>query len=106
MDSPKASLAPRDIFRILFRHRRKSAIVFVATIVLTIAGYLVCPRSYVSEAKLFVKIGRESVALDPTATVGATPDPQLPSLAGSLHVVRRALTNRTIAAGSGRCAES
>ena len=30
----------------------------------------------------------------------------LPSLAGSLHVVRRALTNRTTTTGSGSCAES
>jgi uncharacterized protein involved in exopolysaccharide biosynthesis len=39
---------------------------------LVIAGLIVCPRTYISEAKFFVKIGRESVALDPTATVGAT----------------------------------
>jgi len=72
MGLQKASLAPRDILRILFRHRRKFAVVFVGTILLTIGGYIICPRSYVSEAKLFVKIGRESVSLDPTATVGAT----------------------------------
>ena len=30
------------------------------------------PRKYESEAKLFLRLGRESVALDPTATTGAT----------------------------------
>ncbi len=72
MESHRTSLAPRDIFRILFRHKWKSCLVFATTMILVVIGLVVCPRTYVSEAKLFVKIGRESVGLDPTATVGAT----------------------------------
>lgn len=41
-------------------------IVFVAVLAFTAYS----PRWYRSEAKLFVRIGRESVALDPTATTG------------------------------------
>ncbi len=37
-----------------------------------IAILIVLPRGYASEAKLIVKIGRESVALDPTATTSQT----------------------------------
>jgi uncharacterized protein involved in exopolysaccharide biosynthesis len=33
---------------------------------------LVCPRTYQSEAKLLLRVGRESVALDPTATTSQT----------------------------------
>jgi len=32
----------------------------------------VSPRTYISQARLFVRLGRESVSLDPTATTGAT----------------------------------
>jgi uncharacterized protein involved in exopolysaccharide biosynthesis/Mrp family chromosome partitioning ATPase len=41
----------------------------MALTLLTIALY---PRSYASEAKLLIRMGRESVALDPTATTGET----------------------------------
>lgn len=43
---------------------------FVATVALVVVGVLLCPRAYRSEAKLFVRMGRESVTLDPTATTG------------------------------------
>jgi uncharacterized protein involved in exopolysaccharide biosynthesis len=34
--------------------------------------YLFAPRTYRSEAKIFLRLGRESVGLDPTATTGQT----------------------------------
>jgi len=40
--------------------------------VLVIVGIMFSPRTYHSEAKLFVRVGRESVTLDPTATTGQT----------------------------------
>lgn len=36
------------------------------------AAILVWPRSYQSQAKLIIRVGRESVSLDPTATTSAT----------------------------------
>lgn len=68
----QSRLTPREVARVLFRQRRKSALFFCATLALTwllIAAY---PRSYSSESKLFLRVGRESVALDPTATTGQT----------------------------------
>ncbi|MGD0897227.1 MAG: hypothetical protein ABR915_05280 [Thermoguttaceae bacterium] len=62
----------RDVCRFLFRHKKKLLFTFLATTTV-IAGIIVFwPRTYASEAKLFVRVGRESVALDPTATVGET----------------------------------
>jgi uncharacterized protein involved in exopolysaccharide biosynthesis len=57
---------------VLFRHRRKIALTFCGILALTLFVIAVCPRSYLSEAKLFIRVGRESVALDPTATTGET----------------------------------
>jgi uncharacterized protein involved in exopolysaccharide biosynthesis/Mrp family chromosome partitioning ATPase len=65
-------VTPRDVVRILFRHKRKIALVSAGTLALTLLAIIVWPRSYASEARLFIRIGRESVALDPTATTGQT----------------------------------
>ncbi|MBW3599030.1 MAG: hypothetical protein KY475_17380 [Planctomycetes bacterium] len=62
--------SPRDVARILFRHRRKGAAFFCGAMLLTVIGLIVCPRTYTSEARLFVRLGRENVTLDPTATTG------------------------------------
>ncbi|GIW92858.1 MAG: exopolysaccharide biosynthesis protein [Pirellulaceae bacterium] len=62
----------RDVLRLLFRHKRKSAGVMGLVLLLTFVGLMVAPRTYVSEAKLFIRIGRESVSLDPAAAVGTT----------------------------------
>lgn len=55
-----------------FLHKR---LLLVCTLLGLLAGWasiLVWPRSYESEARLIVRVGRESVALDPTATTSAT----------------------------------
>ena len=62
----------RARLRALFRHRRLMVLFFGGTIALTLLVIALFPRSYMSESKLFIRIGRESVALDPTATTGQT----------------------------------
>jgi uncharacterized protein involved in exopolysaccharide biosynthesis len=65
-------VTPRDVARILFRHWRKMSLFFCAVVGLTLVVIALYPRSYSSESKLFLRVGRESVALDPTATTGET----------------------------------
>ncbi|MEX2092485.1 MAG: hypothetical protein WD971_07395 [Pirellulales bacterium] len=65
-------VTPRDVARILFRHWRKMAAYFGVAVGLTLVVIALYPRSYSSESKLFLRVGRESVALDPTATTGET----------------------------------
>ncbi|MEZ6079940.1 MAG: hypothetical protein R3C56_30980 [Pirellulaceae bacterium] len=45
-----------------------SALIFVSIIALTVVVIVFYPRKYRSTAKLLLKIGRESVTLDPTVT--------------------------------------
>ncbi|MFH5804243.1 GumC family protein [Alienimonas sp. DA493] len=45
---------------------------FVVVMGLAFVGLAFAPREYGSEAKLFVRVGRESIGLDPTATTGQT----------------------------------
>ncbi len=51
-----------------FRHRAVTFLVIAVGIV--IAGVLLAPRQYSSEARLFLRVGRESGGLDATATIG------------------------------------
>ena len=67
-----AIFTKRDALRVFFRHKKKALGFFCLSLVLTCAVVLFFPRSYRSEAKLFVRVGRETVTLDPTAAVGQT----------------------------------
>ncbi len=48
------------------------AAVFCTILALFVLGVIFYPRSYTSEARLFVRLGKESVGLDPTATMNET----------------------------------
>jgi polysaccharide biosynthesis protein PslE len=59
-----------DLGRVLKRHPKKSFVTFCALMSLSIAVLILLPRTYESESLLFVRVGRESVTLDPTVTTG------------------------------------
>ena len=61
-----------DISEIAFRHKYKIILIPLFIGLLTVAVILFFPRTYRSEARLYLQIGRESLAIDPTATNGAT----------------------------------
>jgi len=62
-----------DILRIFFRHRRIVLSFFALVMIATGLYVLFVPRQYKSEAKLFVRLGRENVGLDATTTLGQAP---------------------------------
>lgn len=62
----------RDVFRVLFRHKGKMVVFFGTTMALVVVGLIFLPRSYTSDARLFVRLGKESVGLDPTAAMNQT----------------------------------
>jgi uncharacterized protein involved in exopolysaccharide biosynthesis len=57
---------------VVFRHKWKAISVFTVSVLVSLAYIVFAPRTYESSAKLFMRVGRESVALDPTATIGQT----------------------------------
>src|SRR3954454_24445085 len=61
----------REILRVFFRFKRRALGVFGFTVFAAMVGLCLCPRKYASEAKLLVRLGRENLALDATATTGA-----------------------------------
>jgi uncharacterized protein involved in exopolysaccharide biosynthesis len=60
----------RDVYRAVFRFWRRGLLCFAVVMLLACGGVVFSPRKYTSEAWLFVRMGRESVSLDPTATTG------------------------------------
>ena len=68
----RSAPASRGVFSSLWRHKGKGICWFIVVVAAAAAVILYWPRGYRSEAKLFVRLGRESVSLDPTATLGQT----------------------------------
>ena len=60
----------RDLYYVLFRHKWKMILFFLAVTVTVFVRTSLIPEVYRSEAKLLVRLGRENVTLDPTVTTG------------------------------------
>lgn len=60
------------LLRALKNHWGAAASVFLATVLLAALAIIFLPRKYISEAMIFVRLGRETVSLDPTAATGST----------------------------------
>ncbi|MGI9494610.1 MAG: GumC family protein [Mariniblastus sp.] len=67
-----STIAPTDMLRVLARHAFKALIVFSLIVAATIAWIILTPKKYESVAKIYVRLGRESTTLDPSATTGQT----------------------------------
>jgi uncharacterized protein involved in exopolysaccharide biosynthesis len=74
------------------------ALVFVGMMGAVTAGVLLMPRAYRSEAKLFVRLGRENVTLDPTTTLGEAPVVAVPqSRENDINSIIEILKSRVVA---------
>jgi len=82
-----------DAFR---RHRGKAITVFLLVVVLATIVLLVMPGTYESQALLYVRLGRESVTLDPVATTGQTMTVS-ESREFEINTVAEVLNNQTLA---------
>lgn len=69
---PKAPRTLFDFFDLLRSRWKRGFAFFLVVMTLVVIGLAVCPRAYVSDSKLLVRVGRESIGLDPTATTGQT----------------------------------
>ena len=67
-----------DALRGVWRRKGLVTLVFLATVTAVIAGTLLMPKTYRSEAKLFLRLGRENATLDATATLGENPVVMMP----------------------------
>ncbi|MCY2983209.1 MAG: hypothetical protein NTY15_06165 [Planctomycetota bacterium] len=65
-------ISKAEVLEIVFRHKRKIIVVPMIVMAVTLAVILFFPRQYRSEAKLYLQVGRESLGIDPTATMGSS----------------------------------
>ena len=72
-------MTPRAVFRALLRHRKKAIAFFLLVMTATVLITVATPKAYLSESKLFVRLGRENAMLDSTATLGNSAVVALPS---------------------------
>ncbi|HEY4235259.1 MAG TPA: Wzz/FepE/Etk N-terminal domain-containing protein [Lacipirellulaceae bacterium] len=72
IDRRKPGLSIAGVCELLFRHKKKILVCPLLAVLLGALIFMFCPRAYRSEAKLFLRMGRESVALDSTASTGQT----------------------------------
>lgn len=70
MVTSKKTTTAYDILEVAFRHRLKVLLIPATILGLGLCIALFAPRSYRSEAKLALQVGRESVKLDQTAQTG------------------------------------
>ena len=89
-----------DVFLAVFRHRKKAIACFLLVMTATVFVTLLTPKAFVSESKLFVRLGRENAMLDPAATLGNNPVVALPSSRESeINSVAEMLASRAIVEG-------
>jgi uncharacterized protein involved in exopolysaccharide biosynthesis len=74
------STAPlRETLRAFWRHKGKMGLFFTGVMIAVALYTFLSARAYRSEAKLFLRLGRENATLDPTATLGESPAVVVPS---------------------------
>jgi capsular exopolysaccharide synthesis family protein len=66
-EHPDRSL--REFSYVIFRHRKRTVCFFLIVTILVTLITMLMPRTYRSEAKLLLRLGRESATIDPTASV-------------------------------------
>jgi polysaccharide biosynthesis protein PslE len=72
IQAQRPSLGLHALCGMFFRHKKKAAFFALTVAAVAVLVILYAPRTYRSEARLFLQVGRESVRLDPTATTGDT----------------------------------
>jgi uncharacterized protein involved in exopolysaccharide biosynthesis len=65
-------MGPQDFVAILLRHKKKAIGCPLLALAVGAIVLMYFPRTYRSQAQVFLRLGRESVGLDPTATTGHT----------------------------------
>lgn len=89
-------VSPWQVLAGIWRHMGKALLTFIVVCGLAAAYLSTAKRVYESEAKIYVRVGRESVALDPTATTGQVVSLQ-DSREGEVNAIEQLLLARETA---------
>ena len=93
--NPDFSISVPFLLGALKNNFGKALLTLLATLTLAALAIFFLPRTYLSEAVVFVRLGRESVSLDPTATTGSRIQ-VLESRESEVNSIRDMLTSREV----------
>ena len=94
----ESDLSIENLLTAPVRHKGKVAVFFVTVMLLVVAATAAMSPRFESASKLFVRLGRENVALDATATMGQGPAMALPaSREDEINSVVEMLNSRVLA---------
>jgi uncharacterized protein involved in exopolysaccharide biosynthesis len=85
-----------DLVGFVRRHKGKMLLTIIAGMAVTLMYLALAPRKFKSEAKLLVRMGRETLTIDPTATTGQFVAPA-ETRDAELHAIEELLTSRAMA---------
>src|SRR5438105_4233217 len=95
MQTPESAPSLAGLARAVLRHKAAAALCFLGVVAVAAAITALSPRAYCSQAKLFLRLGRENATLDSTATLGQTPVVAMPpSREGEVYSVMEMLRGR------------
>ena len=86
-------MTARDVCRILFRHRWRCLLLFIATVTIAVVGVLLMPRKYLSEATLYMQ---PDFRVDPTATTETQLVAFDPEREGEMRSIVKLLESRVL----------
>lgn len=66
----EAEMTIRDLLNVVFRHKKKVIFFFISIITLISVATLLMNKTYRSNARILIKLGRENATLDPTVAAG------------------------------------
>lgn len=93
--NPDFAISIPAIIAALKNNMGRALLTLLFTLALAALAIIFLPREYRSEAIIFVRLGRESVSLDPTATTGSTIS-VLESRENEVNSIRDMLQSRTL----------
>ncbi|MFC1512084.1 GumC family protein [Candidatus Latescibacterota bacterium] len=71
-ESTLSEFTLKDFYYIIFRNKKKILFIFFATLILSVAYVIRIPDLYISEAMLYVRVGRENINMIPTSDASNT----------------------------------
>jgi uncharacterized protein involved in exopolysaccharide biosynthesis len=98
MSNPSPKHESPNVLDVVLRHKKTIILCPLISLAFGALFFLFCPRTYRSESRLFLRIGRETVGIDATATTGQTVPLQMSQRSDEVKSAQEIFKSRRVAA--------